>query len=124
MLYAPDTDIAPADHIGHGGGLAPVDRGHLARLEAVVAGDTVFDGAALGVALTVGCGVVEVRVSGPTAELSLPFDRAELDPAYVRRVVADAVTRYKFALRGRQSKWWKGVSLMQASQLFQRGRQQ
>jgi hypothetical protein len=124
MLDALDAEVAPADPIGHGGRLTTVDRGHLASLEAVLAGDTVIDGAGLGVTLTVDCGAVEVRVSGPTAELSLPFDRAELHPAYVRRVVADAVTRYRFALGGRQSKWLKGVSLVQRSQLFQGGRQQ
>jgi hypothetical protein len=118
------TDVAPSQRIGGDRRLAPVERRPLAPLEAVLAEDAVIDGTGLGVALTASCGAVEVLVWGPTAELSLPFDRAELQPAYVRRVVAEAFMRYRFALCGRQRQWWKGVSHMQRSQLFQRRKQQ
>jgi hypothetical protein len=42
---------------------------------------------ALQVAVIGGCGVVQVRVSGPAGTLRLNFDRAELTPAFVRHVL-------------------------------------
>jgi hypothetical protein len=75
--------------------------GELAQLETVLAEDAVIGGAGLGVAVVPACGAVEVRVSGPSAALTLSFDRAELQPARVRRIVGGAVARYRSSL-GRQ----------------------
>jgi hypothetical protein len=55
-------------------------------------------GGPLDIEVTGGCGGVEVRVAGPTGELRLPFDRAELNPAYALRVVSHAVERYGTSL--------------------------
>jgi hypothetical protein len=49
------------------------------------------------------CGAIEVRVSGPKGRLRLVFDRAELDPAYVRSVVRRTLSRYSACLGGRPS---------------------
>jgi hypothetical protein len=49
------------------------------------------------------CGAIEVRVSGPTGRLRLSFDRADLDPAYVRSVVRRTLRRYRACLGGRPS---------------------
>ena len=55
-------------------------------------------GGPLDIEVTGGCGAVEVRVAGPSGELRLPFDRAELNPAYALRVVSHAVERYGTSL--------------------------
>lgn len=71
------------------------------RLRALLMEEVVLEGGNLEVAVTEGCGAVEVRVSGPTGELRLPFDRAHLQPAYVLGVVRETVRRYRTSLSGR-----------------------
>lgn len=53
---------------------------------------------ALQVAVIEGCGVVEVRVSGPAGKLRLNFDRAELTPAFVRSVLRRKLKDYEASL--------------------------
>ena len=75
----------------------------LARLAAALTKDAAVEGPALDVAVTEGCGAIDVRVVGPRAALRLSFDRADLHPPYVRHVVRNAVTRYRSALGGPSS---------------------
>jgi hypothetical protein len=67
------------------------------RRETVVAEDVGLEGDALEVALTPDCGALAVRISGRTGGLTLFFDRTE-PPALIRRVVREAVDRYKAGL--------------------------
>jgi hypothetical protein len=69
----------------------------LAHLETVLA-EVVIGGAGLGVEVIPACGAVEVRVSGPSAALTFRFDRTELQPAHVLRIVGRAVARYRSSL--------------------------
>jgi hypothetical protein len=103
MLYDLAGEAAAAESVGSSRRLPPADAASLAHLEAVLTEDVAVYGTALGVALTEGCGAIEVRVSGPTAGLRLLFDRAELHPPYVRQAVRKAVTRYRSALGCRSS---------------------
>lgn len=100
MLYEFVAEATGAESNGSGRWLPPFDAAGLSHLEAVLRKDCAAEGAALRVAVTEGCGAVEVRVSGAKAALRLSFDRAELHPPYVRQVVRNAVTRYRFSLGG------------------------
>ena len=71
---------------------------HERRLQALLMQEVTPEGGPLDIEVRGGCGEVEVRVAGPTGELRLPFDRAELHPAYVLRVVRQAVKRYRTSL--------------------------
>jgi hypothetical protein len=51
-----------------------------------------------------GCGVVEVRVSGPMGTLRLSFDRAELTPAFARCVLRKTLEDYGGSLGTTRSK--------------------
>jgi hypothetical protein len=68
------------------------------RLQALLMEEIAAEGGSLDVAVTPICGAVEVRVSGPTSELRLPFDRAHLHPADVLSVVRATVRRYRTSL--------------------------
>ena len=56
------------------------------------------DVADLQVSVTEVCGAVEVRVWGPGCDLWRRFDRADLQPAYVRHVMRRLVKRYRTSL--------------------------
>jgi len=71
--------------------------GEMARLEAVLREDLARE-RELGVAVTRGCGTVEVRVLGPAATLALFFDAGEAQAAHVRLAVRAAIARYASSL--------------------------
>jgi hypothetical protein len=77
---------------------APRDDGYLSRIRATLVPEVALESNALEVSVTEKCGTVEVGVTGPRAELRLLFDRAHLDPAYVRHVVRRTVKRYRASL--------------------------
>jgi hypothetical protein len=68
------------------------------RLQALLREDAAADEAVVEVAVTRGCGAVEVRIVGPTAGLTLCFDHAEAHPRAVRFAVREAIARYRSAL--------------------------
>lgn len=72
--------------------------GRVTPLQIMLREEVARDGGALQVAVTEGCGVVEVRVSGPTGALRLNFDRAELTPAFVRHVLRRKLKDYGASL--------------------------
>ena len=91
-LALPDT-VVPAPEE------APLDAVRLVRLEETLASEVAPHGSALEVAVTAGHEGIDVRVSGPAADLRLTFDRAELrNPAFVRYVVREAADRYETTL--------------------------
>jgi hypothetical protein len=108
MLSELAPDVGFSNTSVHGWAAATTDDGHLSRLEATLAPELAREGDALEVSVTEGCGTVEVRVSGPSAELRLLFDRADLDPAYVRHVVRGMVKRYRASFGHRPHK--RGLS--------------
>lgn len=69
-----------------------------ARLLALLEQDLAAHGANLGVAVTRGCGALEVRVFGPAAAVTLFFDAAEAQAAHVRPAVRAEVARYASSL--------------------------
>ena len=67
-------------------------------LQALLREEVAREDGRLQVAVIDGCGVVEVRVSGPTGELRLHFDRAELAPAFVRNLLRRSLEDYGASL--------------------------
>jgi hypothetical protein len=95
MRPALALEVGLGDTSVHGWAPASTGDGHLSRLKATLAPELAHEGDGLEVSVTEGCGRVEVRVSGPRAELRLLFDRSDLDPAYVRHLVRRTVKRYQ-----------------------------
>lgn len=85
------VDASAAGSAGHA-------RGRLMRLRAALEEEVALVGGGVGVAVTEGCGAVEVLVSGPSGGLQLLFDATELHPAFVRHAVRRTVERYRSSL--------------------------
>ena len=73
-------------------------RNGASRLQALLREDTAAGEAAVEVAVTRGCGCVDVRIAGPAAGLTLRFDQAEACPNAVRFAVRAAIAQYRSAL--------------------------
>lgn len=98
MLGGPAPDVAFTHTDVSGRARASNGIEHEKRLQALLTDAIAVEGGDLQVAVTQSCGAVEVRVSGPTGELRLPFDRAHLHPSYVLGVVRETVRRYRTSL--------------------------
>jgi hypothetical protein len=79
------------------------------RLQTALEKEISRDGGALKVTVAESCGAIDVRVAGPTGNLKLRFDRADLNPAFVRHVIRRTVNRYGASLNRRpdQKDHWK-----------------
>lgn len=79
------------------------------RLQTALENEISRDGGALKVTVAESCGAIDVRIAGPSADLKLRFDRAELNPPFVRHVIRRTVNRYGASLNRRpdQKDHWK-----------------
>jgi hypothetical protein len=98
MWDTPDRRRAEASSVVVRERRATTDDSRVTRLKAALQEPADQRDRAFHVAVTERSGSLEVRVSGRKASLRFVFDGMDVPPAYIRRVVNDAVERYRSAL--------------------------